>query len=636
MHDRKNSTRIWLLVSGLSISLLGCAQSPAAAAPTENPVAHAKSQAAIGALPESLDAEALESNATTLESAVRQVTVYSDRARVTRRAETKLTAEPTVYAFRKLPGWVDDGSVRVATTGGRIVDVRVERSFLAKPTDKKFLKAEAEHEALNQQIAALNDEIKVLDAQKLQIESIKAFSLEKITKDTTIGNVSVATYSDVLTFITDSLRATAAARREVEVQRAALVPKFDASQRQLADLQSLMMLEETTVLVTVQGGDADSTELDLTYMLPGATWEPMHELRATGSDSGSVEVISFAQVTQTSGEDWGNAKLSFSTQSSTQSVRIPELEALTLGDTHTANRILTSRETSFTRAQQAYGAQNALWNKVHHKASRSERNSFEQVYQSNIEYLQVVQGKTVQLFESLQRRGTTALFTAKAAPAVRGDGHPVRMRIGHATMDAGQSIIAVPEQSLNAVLTLDLNNSTGQSLLPGKVALYRDGTFLGMTEMDFVAEGEGFALFLGVVDQIKLSRKLDRKRSTIVRRRRTRMDLSFVVTVENLSSETTTLTLADRIPVSENREIKIERVKITSGAKPDSRGILNWEVSLKPKERREYRISYQIEYPAELVIEAKRRRAAEPSTGARPKRKAYRIDEQLMDLEAQF
>ena len=626
----QNRRSSWFLAT--SLSLLGCAGTTSSKDP-----ATATNSPEAAALPESIDAEALESTAKTLQSSVTEVTVYSDRAQVTRRSDATLTSEPAVYAFRKLPGWVDDGSVRVSTQAGRIVDVRVERSFLAKSTDETFLQAEAAHDALDQRIAALDDELMVLAAQKLQIESIKAFSLEKITQDTTIGDVSVETYSSVLDFITDSLRETAAARREVEVQRAAIAPEYEASQRTLADLQSLMSLEETTVFVTLQGGEGEATHIDLTYMLPGATWEPMHELRVSETDSTSVEVISFAQVTQTSGEDWGSAKLSFSTQSSTQSVRIPELEALTLGDTHTANRILTSKISSFTRAQQAYEGQNALWNKVHHEVS-SDRESFETVYQSNFEYLQVAQGKTVELFESLQKRGTTAMFSANAAPAVRGDGHPVRMRIGRAELGAGQTIVAVPEQSLNAAQTLDLTNATGQSLLPGKVALYRDGTFLGMTEMDFVAEGEGFALFLGVADHIKLSRKLDRKRSALTRRRRTRMEVAFVVTVENLSDAPTVLTLADRIPVSENRDIKIDRVQISPSVKADSRGILNWQVSLAAKEQREFRISYQVEYPAELVIEARRRRATEPSPASEvaPARKSYRIEEQLMDLEERF
>ncbi len=157
--------------------------------------------------PATLDAQALESTATTLPSKVTKVTVYSDRARVTRVATTELTTEPTVYAFRGLPGWVDDGSVRVAASAGRIVDVRVERAFLARSTDAALLKAEADHQLLTSRQASLTDELRVLEAQKQQIESIKAFSLEKITRDTTIGNVSVKSYGDVLAFIVQGGRA---------------------------------------------------------------------------------------------------------------------------------------------------------------------------------------------------------------------------------------------------------------------------------------------------------------------------------------------------------------------------------------------------------------------------------------------
>jgi uncharacterized protein (TIGR02231 family) len=350
-------------------------------------------------------------------------------------------------------------------------------------------------------------------------------------------------------------------------------------------------------------------------------------------------VVSFAAVTQTSGEDWGKAELSFSTQSSTQSVRIPELEALTLGDTHTATRILTSKMSSFTRAQKAFEGQSQLWNKYHQNASALRaRESFEQAYQSNIEYLQVVQSKTVQLFESLQRRGTTAHFKASTAASVRGDGHPVRMRIGRSTLGAQQKIVAAPEQSLNAVHTLAMVNSTGQPFLPGKVALYKDGAFVGMTELDFVAEGEAFSVFVGVADHIKLSRKLDRKHSALIRKKRNRMRVAFIVTVENLSSEPTSLTLADRIPVSENRDIRVDRVVVKPAVKPDSQGILHWELTLEPKQKRRFQIGYQVEYPAELILETERKRKQRMR---RPSPSPidfapYDVEEQILDLEQNF
>src|SRR5687767_8260981 len=67
-----------------------------------------------------------------LASRVTRVTVYSDRARVTRQAAAEVPVEPTVFAFRGLPGWVDDGTVQVSVDAGRIVDVRVDRRFLAE------------------------------------------------------------------------------------------------------------------------------------------------------------------------------------------------------------------------------------------------------------------------------------------------------------------------------------------------------------------------------------------------------------------------------------------------------------------------------------------------------------------------
>ncbi|MBK9036329.1 MAG: mucoidy inhibitor MuiA family protein [Myxococcales bacterium] len=619
--------RRWITYAGLAMVVAGCTPrrvvAPTAAAPSGGVVA------AGSTAPAAHDVADAGSDAQALTSRVSKVTVYSDRARVSRQATAALTSEPTVFAFRSLPGWVDDGSVQVSASAGRIVDVRVDRRFLAQATDASWRRVEAEHKALTAKRAALTDEVAVLDAQKAQIEAIKAFSLAKITQDTVIGDVSVQSYGDVLGFITASLRTTASARRDVAAQLDELAPELEASQRRLEDAKGLMKLEETTVLVTLQAGAPTSATVELTYMLPGVTWEPMHELRASTTDAKNVEVISFASLSQTSGEDWGGAELSFSTQSTTQSVRIPELEALTLGDTQTATRILTTQASSFTRAQQAFAGQSQMWNMVHQDASAMRaRASFEQVYQSNVEYLEVVQGRTVSIFESLEKRGTTAHFTAQPVASVRGDGHPVRLLIGRSVLGSTQQIVAAPEQSLSAARTLAMTNATGQALLPGKVALYQDGTFLGLTDIAFIAQGERFALFLSVADQLKLTRQLDRKQSTLIRKARNQMQVVFVVTVENLGAEATTFTLADRIPVSENKDIKVDKVAITPAVKPDAQGLLHWELTLKPGERREFRIGYQVEYPAELVIETNRRRMLDPSSPSKS-----RIEDQIMELE---
>jgi uncharacterized protein (TIGR02231 family) len=604
---RKIGVSAWVCLAALS-GTMGCAP---AGKPADAPDGGFGAPMAPAAL---VDPGPDDPQAVTLSSSIRKVTVYSDRALVTREATAGIKAEPTVLAFKHLPGWVDDASVRAASGAGRILDVRVSRSYLARATDPTYRKAEADARELTARMGALDDELQVLAAQAKQVEDIKAFSLEKLPKDVVVGSVPIGTYGSVVEFVGKTLRETARARRAAQAERETLAPEIEAASRRVEELKALAQLEETTVYVTVQGAAPGDAAVQLTYMLPGATWEPVHEARVTEGDASSVEVTSFAVVTQASGEDWNHAELSFSTQSSTTAAHIPELSALTLGDTRAATQITERQSASFSRAEAAFKGQNHLWNKRLQGAEQGE--NFEEIYKTNFEALQVVQSKTVQIFQSLQQRGTTAQFKATSATNVRADGRSVRVPVGRASLKAKELVVAAPEQSLNAAVTLDMRNESGQPLLPGNVALYRGGAFLGMTTVDFVADGESFALFLSVADQLKLSRALDRKHSALVRKQRTQMQLAFVVTVENLSQKPVSLTLADRVPVSEEREIVISGVKISPDAKPDSKGILRWQLTLQPKETRKVEIEYQIEYPPTLVLEMKRSHAAAPPAPA--------------------
>lgn len=563
--------------------------------------------------------------------------MYSDRALVTRKGAAVLGSEPKVYVFKQLPGWVDDSSVRVSASAGRILDVRVSRRYLARATEASYQKAEAEARALNTKLAALDDELKVLDAQNKQIEGMQAFSTEKLNKDIVMGNVGVPTYSAVFDFVGKSLRDTARGRRTVAAEREELTPQVEASKHRLDELRALTQLEETEVFVTVAGTPQSTAELSLSYALPGATWETAHELRTLENDPTSVEITSFAVVTQASGENWDDAELTFSTRSTSAAVRIPELEALTLGDTRAATETIERQSASFTRAEEAFKGQNKLWNS---RVQSDMHRDFEQMYQTNFDYLQVVQSKTIELFQSLQQRGTTAQFKALSPAKVWGDGRSVRVPIGRVQLKAQPSIVAAPEQSLNAALTLQLKNESGQPLLPGNVGLYQGGAFLGMTNLDFIADGEQFGLFMNVADQVKLSRVLDKKHSALVRKQRTQMKLAFVDTVENLSNKPVTLQLADRIPISEDRDISVTGVRIGPDSKPDSKGILRWTLTLQPKEKRSFDIQYQLEYPPTLVVELNREKKIEAERpAARPAAAApepYDLKKSIQRFEEQM
>lgn len=571
-------------------------------------------------------------------SRITRVTVYSDRALVTREAAVALTPEPTVFRFKKLPGWVDEGSVRASTSAGKIVDVAVERRFLARSTDEGFRKVELKHKALLQKLQALDDELEILKAQQEHVESIKVFSLEKLKDDAITRDIKVDSYGQVINFVTDTLRKTAGQRRDARAEREQLAPDVEASARNLEELSRLTKLEETTVLVTVQGNAAVNANLTLTYATPGATWEPMHEVRASSADPDSVELSSFAVVTQTTGEDWSQAELSFSTQSSSDSERIPELEMLALGKTQEVSRSVTRQITSFSSAQKKFEEQNHQWNRMNQAPSQrlSEVDQFEQSYSTNLALLERVQSKTVEIFQGLQTRGTTAHFIAKDPAIVRSDGRSIRLRIGSSRIKARRRIIAAPEESLNAAVTLEMANTTSQPLLPGSVARYQDGAFLGMTDIDFVTKDEDFSVFFSVADQVKLTRELDKHQSSLVRTARNRMQLSFVSKAKNLSDRPVTVVLAERIPVSENADIRVSNVRIVPNEKPDAKGIVRWAVTLAPREERELRVSYQVEYPPSLVFDVQRKQMQSPPSPSPARPRKMDFEERLIQIENQL
>ena len=141
---------------------------------------------------------------------------------------------------------------------------------------------------------------------------------------------------------------------------------------------------------------------------------------------------------------------------------------------------------------------------------------------------------------------------------------------------------------------------------------------------------------LELADHIKLTRELDKHQSSLVRNARNRMQLSFVSTARTLSDRPVTVVLAERIPVSENTDIRVSNGRILPNEKPDPRGIVRWGVTLAPREARELRVSYQVDYPPSLVLDVRRKKMqtpASPSPATAPK---MDFEERLIQIEKQF
>ncbi len=537
-----------------------------------------------------------------VKSEIGRVTVYADRARVEREASAPLAAGRQELVFAGLPGWIDEESVRLALQpagAGKIVDVRVAREHLTRSTDNEVRKVEAAVQETSDAISDLEDDLKVLAAQAKQVENVRAFADTQLPKEVAFKGVDVNGYGAVVKFVGDSLRDTGSARRALERKLRDLKPELAARQKKLNDLKQRNQLEQTTITIAVEAPAAQAARLSLIYMLPGCTWEVSHELRTAGEHPTNAQLTSYAIVSQTSGEDWNGAKLAFSTQSPSETMELPELQSLLLGQLPMPVAAKSSGS-SFSKAQQVFDVQNNSFFLLNNGTAQLD------FYNDNYERQNKTRDRVLAVFEKLQKRGTTIHFEGQGRPTVRQDGRAVRVPLAAQTLAAAEKIMCAPEKNPNAIHALAMINTGKLPLLPGRVAIYQDEAFLGHTDVDFVADNEAFSLVLGVADGVKVKRVLDRRNSTLARGERTKMEVAFDITVENLYKAAVDVDLMDRVPVSQNRDIRVYRVRVEPEGKPDDRGLLQWKLHLAPGEKKSYRLEYSLEYPGQILLRERR------------------------------
>jgi uncharacterized protein (TIGR02231 family) len=529
-----------------------------------------------------------------LTTRITAVTVYADRAQVTRSVSVDLPAGGGRFAVAKLPGWLDGESVRATlspASAGRILDVAVERNLLVSSPEEPVRLAEERVREIADEIAAVADEERVLQAEINQLEAIRAFSLEKLPRDMATRDIKVKTFSETVDFVSDALRKNRKLLRDAQKQKRTLEPELRARQQAQNELRAKSQLEESTVFVELKG--EGRATLTVTYLTPGATWEPVGELRVTQGGS-AVSLVQYASVVQTTGEDWDGADLSFATQRPDQTLAIPQVQALLLGDGAGLGDVVQKMDESFSRARQSYSNRNEIVSQ-----GRAD-------WAASVSNQQQIEARVTRTFGELARRGTTAHFSALSPRVIRADGKAARVPIATSDFSAILRVVAVPEVSLNAVRTAELKNTADQPILPGKVALFAEGAFVGTSEFPFVAPGETFSTFLGVHDRVKLERTIDRKKSSVSRKgKRTKLVVSYVITAENLSDVATILELGDRVPVAQLSDIEIDDVKVPDGSKRDASGVVKWSATLGARKKQSWRIEYTIEYPTDLFAKGK-------------------------------
>ncbi|MCH7760827.1 mucoidy inhibitor MuiA family protein, partial [candidate division TA06 bacterium] len=284
-------------------------------------------------------------------SQITSVTVYEDRAMVTRTAQ--ITLEPKEYqvVFQDLPEKIFEESVRTSGKGQArvtITGLEVKKTFLEKSGEARVRDLENQIQTLEDKKRGIQDLIKSRKSQQNFLSSIQVLSGDQISKELSTKRPNVVEYQQLLDFFYEGMAFANQEIQKLEIQQRELTSKLNLLQRELQQIRSTRALSRNSVIVSLEALRGGTFELDISYVVSGAGWRPSYDARVVGNPH-KVELRYYGEVWQKTGEDWPEAKITLSTARPAIRGRVPDLNlwALNFFPSHRyAAKMKESRQSS--------------------------------------------------------------------------------------------------------------------------------------------------------------------------------------------------------------------------------------------------------------------------------------------------
>lgn len=538
-------------------------------------LAGAAAMTLAGALP-ACDARAATLDAT---SAIEAVTVYPDGAAVTRVLRIDLPQGESSIVAGDFPMALDPASLRVAGEGPAGLAIGAIEAEAPRPgTETPQPELEAQLQGLRDQRVVLDDSIAAATLRKRFVERFAAtvpFALGEKAQARPIGE-----WRDAFAAVADEVAQADAAIREARLAQRGL----DREIARIEDLLKVAPPRRMQVRIGLAAREAGPVTLRVVYAVRGARWTALYDARLESDGTGgkaSLELIRRAEIVQQTGEDWDNVDLTVSTVRTLRGGSAPDLTPLIVRLQPERPAVRSGRDGAATSTRPAPAAAPvpaAARERAQEKEATVEAGAYQVVFR--------VPGKA----SIASREGATAL------------------RLATARVEPDLLVRAAPAADPRAYLEASFRHAEEAPLLPGRVALYRDGVFVGRSLLRTTAREETVRLGFGADERVAVTRTAIRRNegtAGIITSSRTD-EREFRISVRNGHRQPVRLRIEDRLPVSEVEDVTVELLSLTTSPSETDvagrRGVVAWVFEAAAGESRDIRIGWRLRWPAERQI----------------------------------
>jgi uncharacterized protein (TIGR02231 family) len=529
----------------------------------------------------------------TIDTRICEVTVYTDRALVTRRGTVALTGNEGELAIASIPATLDTESVRATGAGTvavQLLGVRTETVFSSEPVADGIAELTQQIQELQTQRRAINDKI---TARKIQLKFVEGLSEKSVgffSSSIAKQQVGLNETGELLNFLGTNYLKYVSAIAQHERQQHKLDNQIQALQQKLRQVKTPHSQQSFNIIVAIEPSGSGNFELELSYVVKRASWTPLYDLRVNTTNN-QINLNYLAEVNQNTGEDWTGVALTLSTAKPGMGTLPPKLEPWFIDTVHPKS----AQTPEFMRTRSPQTAEPD-------RAAAPERAFAMMALSDAAAAPESIAAQTATA--TVSKEGGTVSFQVGGNTKIPSDGTPHKVMVFRENYPFKPEYIAVPRLVSFAYLqAVVVNPLTGATLLPGKANIFRDNTFVGTVELENVSPGQEYKLNLGIDEGLKIERELvERQVDKKLIGQQRRMSYAYRLNVTNLHQVQVHLTLKEQLPVSRNEQIKVRLTLTNPKVVAGEMGLLEWIMSLQPQAKQELYYQFVVEHPPELTV----------------------------------
>ncbi len=532
------------------------------------------------------------------QSKIASVTVFPTGAEVTRLAEVSLSPGSHIVIIQDLPADIVENSVRVEgemSGDVEIASVDTKRIFIKKPgapdvtseTERRRLEAEIEKQ--RDERAALDGIIESANTQKTLAQNLAKLPVSAQANSPS-DIQSASDWTAIFDLIAARFEGIQKAILEAQIKQREIDRQIKALEQQL-NREPPEETERTEVKIFLEAAAAAKGSIRILYRTNEAGWEPAYDARVVTGDKGAeprLMLVRRARVMQDTGEDWDDVSMTLSTARLGESTAPPDIRPVQV-DFQPEPKPLAGHVPPPAPAAEF-------------RSKAQEKDALDKRRET------ITVKPVIEKAAAIESSAYQALFKIASKVTVKTGMGAKKILIASETLKPSIKIITIPVENTAAFINAHFTYQGEAPILPGEAALYRDNVFIGTTQLPLIASGEEYDLGLGVDDAVKVNRisvKREKGETGVITSSNTD-EQHFRITVKNLHDHSAPVTVIDQMPYSEDEKIVVEMLPMTTQPvetnHDDKRGVLAWDLDVKPGEEKTINLSYQITWPAKREV----------------------------------